>query len=376
MFPKNDKAKKLKIDYILLTTIFFLMSIGTVMVYSSSYYFMLYTNASEPRSYLYSNLFYSAIGIGMLVFILLFTNYKWLKKGWIVVILLIVTVAMLIYVNRFTVAVKGATRWIKIMGISVMPSEIAKLTVALTIAYYYNKVKNSKSFKFYCIMILFLGMMSFMIYKLTDDFSTALVVAASGIGTLYVLGSNFFYILSTSVLAILSAVFFIIRNSGMRSGRVAAFKDIFATKTYEFNPDAYQSMYSIYSIAEGGVYGVGLGAGMVKVRLPEPYNDFILSTIAEEFGLIGVLIVVLLFMVAIFRIFRIANYTNDKFAYAFTLMTGFYISFQTLINMYVVYNLVPVTGITLPFISRGGSSLIIMLFLVSVVLNISSQTEF
>ena len=177
----NTSIKKLKIDYILLTSVFFLMCIGTVMVYSSSYYFMIYTNASEPKSYLYLNLFYSALGIAMLLVIVVGTNYKWLKNGWIVLIAILVTIGMLFYVDRYTVAVKGATRWIKIMGISVMPSEIAKLTVALTISYYYSKIKNPRSFKFYSIMIVFLGMMSLMIYKLTDDFSTALVVAASGI---------------------------------------------------------------------------------------------------------------------------------------------------------------------------------------------------
>lgn len=369
------KYKRYKVDYLALACVFALMGIGTIMVYSSSFYTMLDKNLNAYTSYFKANIFYSVIGIGILVVFMNISYKRWNNK-FLAYASYIVTMAMLIYVRFATTGVKGATRWLSIFGISVMPSEIAKITIALCIAYFYAKTKHvTKSYFYFRSMYMILFLSAF-VFVFTNDLSTALVIAASGIASLFVMGVKFRYIFSTVFLGVSGIAAKLMMDGGMRGKRLQAYSDIVFDRSYEFNHAAYQSMYSIYSTAEGGLQGVGLGAGMIKVRLPEPYNDFILSTIAEELGLFGVLLIVLLFMILIFRLFRIANHCNDKFAFGFTLMMAFSISFQTLLNIYVVYNLTPVTGITLPFISRGGSSLVTLLFAIAIIMNISKNTEF
>lgn len=375
MSKNITKYKKYKVDYLALICVFALMGLGTIMVYSSSFYTMLDKNLNTYTSYFKANIFYSIIGIGILV-IFMNINYKRWNNKYLVYFAFIVTTIMLVYVRFATTGVKGATRWINIMGISVMPSEIAKITIALCMAYFYSKTKNVKKSYFYFRSMYMILFFAALVFLFTNDLSTALVIAASGIATLFVMGVKFKYIFSTILLGVSGIAVKLVMDGGMRGKRLQAYLNIVFNRSYEFDHAAYQSMYSIYSTAEGGLQGVGLGAGMIKVRLPEPYNDFILSTIAEELGLMGVLFIVFLFMVLIFRLFRIANYCNDKFAFGFTLMMAFSISFQTLLNIYVVYNLTPVTGITLPFISRGGSSLVTLLFAIAIIMNIAKNTEF
>lgn len=375
MSKNITKYKKYRMDYILLICVAILMGIGTVMVYSSSFYTMLDKNLSSYNSYFKSNIFYSIIGITILIFFSNINYKRWNKKQ-LIQLAFVVTIGMLIFVKFGTRGVKGATRWINIFGVSVMPSEIAKITIALILSHHCSKTKNVGTSKFFIRNLSVILLFSGCVFLFTNDLSTALVIASSGIATLFVSGVKIRYIVMTVLLGVSGLAYKLIFDGGMRGDRIRAYLSIVFDREYLFNQEAYQSMYSIYSTAEGGIKGVGLGGGMIKVRLPEPYNDFILSTIAEELGLVGVLSIVFLFMIIIYRMFGIAAHCKDRFAYAFTAMTAFSISFQTLLNIYVVYNLTPVTGITLPFISRGGSSLVTLLFSIAVIMNISKNIEY
>jgi cell division protein FtsW len=266
----------------------------------------------------------------------------------------------------------GARSWFGIGQFGIQPSEAAKIVLIIyTAKYLANKQKLMSSFKKGMLPILIILLASFFLIMLQPDFGTAFIIIMAILGMLFVGGGNitFFKYLAILGLVGLSALILV---APYRIDRITSF----------INPwndplgGGFQIIQSMYAISPGGLIGRGIGSSIQKhFYLPEPQTDFIFSIISEELGILGVILICALYLIIIYRGLSIAVTSNDLFAKFLAFGITFSIAFQTLLNLFVVVGLIPVTGVTLPFISYGGSSLLMNMFSVGILLNISKSTQ-
>ena len=276
------------------------------------------------------------------------------------------------FIPFFSHSAGGASRWIKILGVSMQPSEVAKLSVIIFVAYLVGKKGDRiKSFaKGFLPVISISG-----VYIL-------LILAQRDLGSAFVLGSVVFFMLFLSqtrirylvfsVIAAAPVLYFLIFSVSFRRQRIMAFLD-----PWKYKLDyGFQIIQSFVAFKSGGLLGVGLGESKQKLfYLPEAHTDFIFSVLGEEFGMVGVMLVVSLFIFFIFRGLKIAFKTKEPFGMFLAFGITCLIGLQAFINFGVVMGILPTKGLTLPFISYGGSSLIISLVMVGILLNISTHTH-
>ncbi len=369
----KKKISYAKIDYPLMIAVFILVSIGLVMVYSTSYYNMLVANRA-PHTMLFSSIRYVVVGSVAMLVAMLF-DYRKLRK--ISLLAYLVALALSVVVLFYGIELKGGTRWLIIPGIriSFMPSEFAKLAVIICFSWLIAAAgKRIREFKHFFIMLILLGLICFLTI-LQRDLSTTAIILVLGMLMLFIGRCNWLYLALSTFLCSAPAFIYVVSQK-YSSKRVAIWLDSVFDRSYVFSHEKYQIIYSIYAIGSGGVFGKGLGMGEMKLlRLPEAYNDFIFAIICEEFGLVGALLVLLLLAFVIYRIFLIALNSKDTFGYMIAAGTGVLIALQVVINIGVVTSILPTTGVTLPFISKGGTSLVTLMFLVGVVLNISLRNN-
>lgn len=367
---KRVKKKKLNsIDYGLFYSILILLAIGLVMVYSaSSFYSKLY--AGDSTAYLKKQAVASVIGL-IAMFILMKFDYHKLKR--ITIPLVIINVPLLIAVWFFP-AVKGAKRWIPLGPLgSFQPSELTKYTVVLFLALSLT-VKGDSIKKFLTGVVpylLFSGVAAGFVL-LQKNLSIASLIMIVTFIMLFCDGAKkthlFLYVFPP--LGALAGLFIAIEP--YRVARLMNFLDPWK----DASGDGYQLIQSFYSLGAGGLLGLGIGQSREKtLYMPEPHNDFIFSIIGEELGFIGCTIILLMFILLIWRGIVVA--LNAKDTYGMLLATGIIsvIAVQCIINIAVVTGSMPVTGVPLPFISYGGTSLMITLSAMGILLNISSQSN-
>lgn len=377
----NRKTKRIKyFDYPLLVIVLFLVAFGLIMVYSTSYYSATLDNLS-PDYYLKKQLFATIIGIICMavVAIIPYRIYKVLSP-WAV---LISCIMIALVKSPLGHTANGATRWLRIGPISVQPAEIAKVSVILITGYILSILgqKALRSLKAVIIALVPAAVLALLLYKITENLSSAIIVAGIAfcmvcVGTKGNKWPLLFF--AVGVLAIAIYVFSLTKGwnlfgSSFRSERVLAW----------LNPEAYsdgkgfQILQSLYGIGSGGVTGKGLGKSMQKLGfLPEAQNDMIFSIICEELGLVGGLAVMILYILLLWRIRDTASYCHDAFGNL--IVTGVFAHFaiQVILNIAVVTNTMPNTGISLPFISYGGTSLIFLLIEVGIVMNVGIHSDF
>ncbi len=365
----KKKVSYAKIDYPLMIAVFVLVGLGLVMVYSTSYYNMLVANKA-PYTLLLSSIRYVAVGSVAMIVAMSF-DYRKLRK--VSLLAYLAAIALSLVVLFYGIEMKGGTRWLIIPGIriSFMPSEFAKLAIIICFAWLVATAgKRIKSLKHFSIMMVFLGLIC-LLTALQRDFSTTGIIFVLGMMMLFIANCRWLYIAASTLFCGALAVVYVVSQK-YSSNRIAIWLESVFDRNYAFALEKYQIIYSIYAIGSGGLFGKGLGMGEMKLlRLPEAYNDFIFAIICEEFGLFGALLVLLLLAFVIYRIFLIAFNSKDTFGYMIAAGTGVLIAMQVVINIGVVANIFPTTGVTLPFISKGGTSLVTLMFLVGVVLNIS-----
>ncbi|QLY78333.1 stage V sporulation protein E [Clostridium intestinale] len=365
----NSKLKMGQIDYPLFYVVFFILAIGVVMVYSASTYYGMYViPAHDSMYFLKRQILFAALGIIALLFMMAFDYHK-LKK--LTLLILIVTVILLIAVFFFE-AKKGAQRWITIGPFSLQPSEIAKYAVVLFLALSLEQ-KGEKVKGLMYGMMPYLGFSGFFagMVLLQKNLSIASVIMIVTLIVLFVSGARLkdFAVILPVLFA--GAVFFIFSEE-YRKARLLNF----------INPwndpagNGYQLIQSFLALGSGGITGLGLGQSRQKtLYMPEPHNDFIFSIIGEELGLIGCLFIITLFGILIWRGITIAIKAKDTYGTLLAVGITSVIAVQAIINIAVVTGSMPVTGVPLPFISYGGSSLVINMTAMGILLNISRQTE-
>lgn len=358
--------KKYPVDYNILISVLILVTIGVVMVFSAS---------SANAYYQYHDSFYFLkrqflwviLGFFAMTFMMNIEYIKLKKYAGILLILSLILLAVVLIPGIGSTR-GGGTRWIAIGGLTLQPSEIAKYTIIFFIARFFdNHPDYAKSFKKGVLPILTLTLLVFFLIMKQPNFSTAGTIFIISIILLFVAGARLSFMMTLFGVGGSAAAIIIVFVSYIRQ-RVFTFLDPWK----DVQEHGYQIVQSLYALGSGGLFGVGLGRSRQKfMYLPVPQNDFIFSIIGEELGLIGTTTILLLFLYLIIRGLRVAAKSPDMFGCLTATGIIGVIGVQTLINIAVVTSSMPATGVSLPFISYGGTSTIIMMAAMGVLLNIS-----
>ena len=359
---------RLRIDWLMFAIAAGLALFGTMMVYSASAMIsQRETQGATQFSYFYKQLAFAALGLVVMYFTSRL-NYRVFQNEYVVYGLLAVTVILLIAVFAFP-EINGARRWIRFGGFSFQPSELAKVSLPIFLAYFLTKneeqIGEIKTTVIACVGVLLL--LVALIFK-EPDLGTAIVLCAVFSAVYFAAGARLFHVAALAgamMILALGAVLF----APWRMERMMAFIDPFA-----HSDDAgFQVVQSLYAIGSGGILGEGYAMGQQKLfYLPYPYSDFIFSVVGEELGLVGTLAIVLAFSMLLWRGTRAALTAPDRFGtlLGIGLITGIIV--QALFNISVVISILPAKGIPLPFISYGGTSVLMTLFAVGILLSISA----
>ena len=361
-------AKKLQTDKWLFSSLAGLILFGLVMVYSASAMIAVKSGNSQYYYVLKQGVW---VGIGFLamLFAMHFDYHRYYNKA-IIYGLLVVTVVMLVAVFGFP-KINGAHRWIKFAGFSAQPSEVAKVSLLLFLAYYLEKRKGEEeSFvKTFAPCLVVTAVLSGLVLA-EPDLGTALMLACICLVMCYAAGVRALH-LSLAVAPALVVVAGALMLVPWRFARLMSFLDPWADP----QDKGYQVVQSLIAVGSGGWYGLGFAEGKQKLfYLPYSHSDFIFAVVGEELGMFGALAVILIFAVLLWRGVRSALLAPDKFGMVLGLGIVTMIVVQALFNMSVVLSLLPTKGIPLPFISYGGSSLVPTMFAAGILLNISQYS--
>lgn len=360
--------KRHAMDLVLFVTIILLLVIGVMMVFSSSFYVAM-SQWQDKYYFFYKDLKFAVAGLFIMIAVAM-VPYKLYRK--FAPPLLVVSLALLVLVlTPVGTSINGARRWIFIGSNSFMPSEVAKVSAILFTAHLLTK--NRKGLKKFTVGILpYLGLAGvfFGLIILQPNLSTAITITLIIMTLVFVAGARLDQLIGLAILGAGAFVAFAF-SADYRRARVLAFLDPFKYA----DGAGWQVIQSLYALGSGGLFGVGIGQSVQnKLYIPEPQNDFIFATVGEEFGFIGCVLVILLFFILIYRGVKIAVHAPDLFGTLVATGIVAMISFQVMINISVATSSMPVTGIPLPFISFGGSSLLILMGCMGILLNISQYT--
>lgn len=352
-----------KMDYVFLASIIALLIIGVVMVYSSSYFVVGYEN-NDPNYLIRKEIIFAVAGL-LLMIGASKMNYKKLRD-WAVAINALTVFSYLLLLTPLGIDFRGGLRWVGIGGMTFMPSDLAKYAGVIALAYLLTAKKNEKGSAGYWFLVV-CPIFYLAATLLQPDLSTSIVIAGAMFATLFFAGLRLTYIFTIFALGAVGLFFSIILKP-FRLARMKVFIDPFIDPQGK----GFQPIQSLYAVASGRINGVGLGNGIQKMLyLPLSYNDYIFSIYAEELGFIGCVILIVILCVLVFRGFKIATNSPDKFS---TLLVGGIVSqiaIQSVMHMYVSTSLFPSTGIPFPIISYGGTSLLTTLGALGIILGIS-----
>lgn len=339
------------------------------MVYSASNVVAMY-RYSDKAYFLKRQLIFAAIGVALMI-VIININIKKIYKATTIIYIVALILLILVLIPGIGMVRGGARSWIGIGSFSIQPSEFMKLASILLIAKYlsvnYKDLKKPLEF----IKVLILIFLAFGLIMLQPDFGTGLVLVVSCLLLLFSAGTPTKYFVIIGLLGVIGLIA-LIASAPYRLERIFAYLDPWSDPL----GSGFQSIQSLFAIAPSGLFGRGYNNSMQKhFFLPEPQNDFIFAIVCEEFGLIGGLIVIGVFLYIIVQTIKIALNVDDNYLKFLSLGIGLSLFTQVFINVGVVIGLLPVTGITLPILSYGGSSLILTLMFLGIILNISQYTE-
>ncbi len=359
--------KTAKIDSIIIIVCTLILVIfGCVMVYSASKYSAV-VNYGDEFFYLKKQIIGVVIGAIGLVVCSFINNSVYKKFYWIFYAIGIVFL-VLVFVPGLSRTSYGATRWIGIGSFTIQPSEIAKFCLVFFLAGYLSNGDKLGKIK-HVIITLALGGIYCLLIMLEPNMSITMCVAFTLIFMLFIGGMRLKVFAFLTIPAI-ALVVVLIMIEPYRLSRIVAFIDPWQNPLEE----GYQLIQSLYAIGSGGLWGVGLfNSRQAELFLPFSESDFIFSIIAEELGFIGCVIVVAVFVALIICIFRVGMRANNKFSAFLCFGVGAIISIQVLLNIAVVSGSIPPTGLPLPFISAGSTSLFVFMSAIGVVLNVAKQ---
>ncbi len=359
------QLSKIKMDWLLFAIVTGLALFGAAMVYSASAMIALRESQSQ-FTYFYKQIVFTVVGLAIM-FVVSKIDYSRYQLPWFVYGFTGVTVVLLLAVFAFP-SINGARRWIRFAGLSFQPSEMAKLALPLFLAFFLTKnertVGDLRATVLPCIIVM--SLLAGLVF-IEPDLGTVIVLCAIFSAVYFAAGAKLLHIASVIAVMVVGALGAVLL-APWRVQRLMAFLDPFS-----HSDDAgYQVVQSLMAIGSGGIAGEGFAQGQAKLfYLPYPYSDFIFAVVGEEFGLIGALAIVLAFGLLLWRGTRAAMNARDRFGMllGIGIITGIIV--QALFNISVVTSIVPAKGIPLPFISYGGTSVVLTMVAVGVLLNIS-----
>jgi cell division protein FtsW len=372
MAGQQRKKRQIKyFDYSLLFIIIFLICFGLVMLYSTSAYDAQNT-FNDPTHYLRRQGMAFALGlVGM--FIISKMDYRIFARLGGLAYILALALCTLVLIPGIGIEHNNSRRWLGIPNTSMefQPSEFAKLAVILFLAGMISRMPK-KMGKFLTVVKILVLIAPLFVLIAVNNLSTAIIVMGIGIGMIFVASPKYMQFFVVGILGLAGiAVFLILPSAGYRSDRVQMWLHP------ENYAKGYQTLQGLYAIGSGGLFGKGLGNSMQKLGfVPEAPNDMIFSIICEELGLFGAVCVILLFLLLLWRFMVIAN--NARELYGALIVTGIlaHIAIQVVLNIAVVTNSIPNTGVTLPFISYGGTSVVFLMAEMGLALSVSRGIQF
>ena len=362
-------ARKLKSDKLLFTATLLLVCTSVVMVYSAS---VVMANEVFQNQYLFlfKQLTFALLGLFLVQLIMRIDYRKYREPAVIWTCLGVVAVALIVVL--FGQARNGATRWINLGGLGIQPSELAKITVIMFVAALLERRMDRIDepghalLPIAAVLAVIVGLI-----LLEPDLGTAVSIVTIASVMIFAAGINYKYVAGLAMTA-LPGLFLLVWTSEYRWRRVTAFLDPWKDPL----GDGFQPIQSMIAVATGGIFGRGLMAGVQKLfYLPEPHNDFIFAVISEELGMIGGIVVLGCFCVITWRGLRTALRAPDRFGAFLAIGLTTMIAFQAFFNISVVLGVLPTKGIPLPFVSYGGSSLLINLVGMGILLNVSQHAS-
>jgi cell division protein FtsW len=358
-------------DVMLLFPVLLLTGIGIVMIYSASSEIAL-KKFGNGYYFFERQLCFALPGLFALI-VCRYVPYKWLRSLAYVFLTAALVLLVAVQIKGIGYAAGGATRWLRIKGFSFQPSEFARFAMIIYLAYSLSKKRDRIEDPFIGFLPHFVVLTGFAGLLLAQpDFGSVLILAAitwimmfaGGVRPLHLFSSMFGVVLVLSVLMV---------NAEYRIKRLTTFLDPWQSPTGE----GYQIIHSLMAFGTGGLWGTGVGKGYQKLfYLPEPHTDFIFSVIGEELGLWGVLLILVLYFIMLWRGISIAMNAKDHFSSLLAIGLIASIGLQVCINMGVTLGLLPTKGLTLPFLSYGGTSLLFNMISIGILMNIgASQTR-
>lgn len=356
-------------DFPILLVALVLLGFGIIMVYSASAV-LAADRLKDGLYFLKKQALYAAGGVLVMFVVMNLDYHLWQKLAYPILAISFLLLGLVLAVGT---KAGGSTRWLHIGSLSFQPSEFSKLALVVFLSYFLTKKgERIKTFRFgFLPTVLISGTMILLVVR-QPDFGVALFLGIMVAIMLFVGGTRLFYILSLALMAI-PAIFYLIVRVPYRVHRIMSF----VNPWNDPKGISFQIVQSFVAFGAGGILGSGLGQGKQKLFfLPAPHTDFIFSVVGEEMGLIGAIIILALYLVFTVRGIRVALGAPDEFGTFLGLGITSLISLQAIINMAVVLGLLPTKGLTLPFVSYGGTSLVVSLVSVGILLNISSHARY
>ncbi len=382
---KRKEQSEFFFDYSLLFIVLFLLGFGLVMIYSASSYEAFQTY--EDTTY-YMKRQLIAIIIGMVLMIMVANiPYHFWERFALLGYLVSMAMIPLVKVPGLGVESHGAYRWIKIPGIgfNLQPAEVAKLCLILFLAVMVCKMgKGVRTMRGFLLMIILPMPVVLEVYLITRNLSSAIIIMGISVLMVFVASPDYkkFVIMGVMVVAAAVLVVFLAVSSTQNAAEGEEVNFRFGRIATWLNPESdatgtgFQTLQGLYAIGSGGVWGKGLGQSMQKLNfLPEAQNDMIFSIICEELGLFGAVAVIIMFIMLLWRMMVIANNAPDLFGAMLVVGVMGHIAIQAILNIAVVTNSIPNTGISLPFISYGGSSVMFLLIEIGLVLSVARRIQ-
>ena len=365
-----SRAPRTVYDVQLLFPVLFLVGIGIVMVYSASSALALKKFGSDYY-FLRRQAMFAVVGICVLVLCRHVPYRAYRSLAYPLLAIALVLLAAVLW-SPWGVTAGGSSRWLRLGALRFQPSELARFALIVFLAYSLDKkVARVKDFSIgFMPHVVVMGALSVLILK-QPDFGSAAILAFLTWLMMFIGGVRLIYLLSSCVLLGLAGVYFIV-HAGYRMRRLWSFLD-----PWQYSSDeGYQIVHSLMAFGTGGWWGAGIGKGYQKLfYLPEPHTDFIFAVIGEELGMVGVLLIILLYLLIVWKGIRIARHAPDLFGCYLAMGLTVALGLQICINMGVTLALLPTKGLTLPFVSYGGTSLVLNMATIGILMNIEAENK-
>ncbi len=364
------KTEKLRFDRPLFFALLTLLGIGLIMIASAG---VVYGRVRFGDDYYFLKQQLLGLGVGLiLLFILQRIHYKVWQRFVVPIFLVALVLLVLVFIPGFGTTVYGAARWVELGPISFQPSEVMKFAIILYLSAWLSSKGRAKASDFFEGLVPFLALLSivgFLIIKQPDTGTLGLIFLIA-MAIFFASGANILHIFSLFGAGLIF-LFILIKMAPYRMQRFL----VFMNPEHDPMGFGYQMTQALLALGSGGFFGSGLGQSRQKFNyLPEPVTDSIFAVLGEELGLLGTVMIVLLFLFVAWRGLRIAAYAPDEFGRLLAIGIVSWIVFQAFINIAAITGMIPLTGIPLPFISYGGTSLAVLLAAVGILLNVSKHS--